>query len=91
MPGIGNSVLQGEETQIGNIKLRVEGKKETAMGVRTSFLYIVFVLLLFFITTLVFSLPAHSSVKVTIGPVADENKYFLGIRCQVYTIHGYHP
>jgi hypothetical protein len=85
VPGIGNSVLQCEETQIGNIKLRVEGKKETAMGVRTSFLYIVFVLLLFFITTLVFSLPAHSSVKVTIGPVADENKYFL-----VETGYNYH-
>lgn len=55
------------------------------MGVRTSFLYIVFVLLLFFITTLGFSLPAHSSIKVTIGPVAHENKYFL-----VETGYNYH-
>jgi hypothetical protein len=40
---------------------------------------------LFFILTLLFSLPAHSSVKVTIGSTTEENKYFL-----VQTGYNYH-
>jgi hypothetical protein len=39
----------------------------------------------FFVITLLFSLPAHSSVKVTIGSTTEENKFFL-----VETGYNYH-